>query len=114
MCVQLKDGVNINDLVYKRADEQHFRQKKSTLKIYELDELDGGVYTCMSNNETYSFHLQVAFAPYFVKYQPETMMIGRNETVVFDCKAKGFPKPKVSIITAGTMCNTIIRDKNNS
>lgn len=90
-----KDGVNINDLVYKRADEQHFRQKKRALKIYEVDELDGGVYTCMSSNETYSFHLQVAFAPYFVKYQPETMMIGRNETVVFDCKAKGFPKPKV-------------------
>lgn len=66
----------------------------------------------MSNNETYSFHLQVAFAPYFVKYQPETMMIGRNETVVFDCKAKGFPKPKVSIIIVGTM-RTIIRDKNN-
>jgi len=89
--------VNINDLVYKRADEQHFKQINRSLKIYELDELDGGIYTCMSSNETYTFHLRIAFAPLFIKYQPETMMISKNETVVFDCRAKGFPKPRVSI-----------------
>ncbi|XP_060859495.1 hemicentin-1-like isoform X1 [Metopolophium dirhodum] len=91
----LKDGVNVNDLVYKRADEQHFKQINRSLKIYELDELDGGVYTCMSSYETYTFHLRIAFAPLFIKYQPETMMISKNETVVFDCRARGFPKPRV-------------------
>lgn len=71
----------------------------------------------MSSSETYTFHLQIAFAPYFIKYQPETMMIGRNETVVFDCKAKGFPKPKVSITIPSTLSLLLLltaEDKNNS
>jgi len=95
----LQDGVNINDLIYKRADEPHFKQINSGLKIYELDASDSAVYTCMNSNESYSFDLKVAFAPFFTKYQPETMMVMRNDSVVFDCTAKGYPTPKVNMLS---------------
>lgn len=86
----------MNDLISKRADEPHFKQFKNELKIYELDTLDNGIYSCANSIEKYTFDVKVAFAPYFIKYQPETMMLGRNKTVVFDCMAKGYPKPKVN------------------
>lgn len=81
---------------HKRSDEPHFKYDNGGLKIYNLDTSDNGIYKCMNSTETYSFDLQVAFVPYFVRNQPESMMIRRNETVVFDCMAKGYPTPKVS------------------
>lgn len=90
--------MNINDLIYKRADEPHFKLINRGLKIYELDTLDNGIYTCTNSSESYSFDLKVEFAPFFTKYQPETMMVMRNDSVVFDCTAKGYPKPKVNNI----------------
>ncbi|XP_025417794.1 hemicentin-1-like isoform X3 [Sipha flava] len=91
----LKDGSSVNDLIHKRADEPHYRLLKDGLKIYDLDVIDSAVYTCMNSNETYTIELKVAFAPYFIKYQPESMMIKRNETVLFDCMATGYPIPRI-------------------
>lgn len=53
----------------------------------------------MNSNESYTIELKVAFVPYFIKYQPESMMVKRNETVLFDCMATGYPTPKVSYIS---------------
>lgn len=90
--------MNLNDLINKRADEPHYKQTKRGLKIFDLNTLDNGIYACTNSSETYSYDLQVAYAPYFDRYPQETMMIRRNETVLLDCTAKGYPKPQVSKI----------------
>lgn len=63
-----------------------------------MDPTDSGIYTCRSSNASYSFDLQVAVVPYFIEQPLEKLTVQRNETVVLDCSAKGYPKPKVSKI----------------
>lgn len=63
-----------------------------------MDASDSAIYTCRSLNESYSFDLHVEVVPYFIEQPLENLMVKRNETVVLDCSAKGYPKPKVSKI----------------
>ena len=73
--------------------------------IKHVDFEDGGDYTCEASNgvgiaRSYSINLEILAKPRFT-IKPQTQVAAEGETVVFECKADGVPKPIIKWIHNG-------------
>ncbi|XP_033180933.1 neuronal cell adhesion molecule a isoform X2 [Mastacembelus armatus] len=88
------------------SNRMSFHNFKKTLKISDVNEVDGGDYRCTATNNMGTAHhiikVTVKAAPFWVS-APRNLILAPNETGILTCRVKGEPKPKITWFVNGVL-----------
>ncbi|XP_059480515.1 neuroglian isoform X2 [Neocloeon triangulifer] len=89
-------------LQHERVTQNNYGK---SLVIKHANFEDEGDYSCEASNgvgsaKSYSIKLSVLAAPYFTK-EPQTVSAAEDETIEFNCEAKGVPEPQIKWVYNG-------------